>query len=245
MLYQVYVVEDDELMLRKIVDAVPWMDNGFEVAGYSDSPLIAIDEIQTLQPHVVFSDLRMPVMSGNKMIKTLREKNVNCEFVMLSAFGTFEDCKAFFLQDGFDYILKPLQLPEVELILERLSARLSAKIPPTIVETDNLSPAFTELTNYISEHIREKYTLESLGKQFGLNPNYICNLFAKRHNSTLTRFMTQLRMKEAVKLMKQPCTAFKEIAVNCGYSDYYYFCKVFKEYYGMTPTQYRTENMNS
>lgn len=244
-MYRVYIVEDDELMLKKIVEAVPWMDNGFEVVGYSDSPTTAIEEIPALSPHVVFSDLRMPVMNGNQMITVLREQNVQCEFVMLSAFGTFEDCKAFFLQEGFDYILKPIQLPEVQLVLERLSAKLTAKLPPVTTEPDNLSPAFAELTSYITEHIREKYTLDSLGKQFGLNPNYICNLFAKRHNTTLTRFLTQLRMKEAVRLMKQSGAAFKEIAVNCGYVDYYYFCKVFKEFYGMTPTQYRTENFGN
>ena len=44
-------------------------------------------------------------------------------------------------------------------------------------------------------------------------------------------------------MMKKTQKAFKEIAIDCGYTDYYYFCKVFKEYYGASPTQYRIDNL--
>lgn len=241
-MYQVYVVEDDERILKDIVNTVPWLDNGFEVVGQQTSPLLAIEEILKLSPHVVFSDLKMPHMDGNEMIAKLKERGCASSFVMLSAFGTFQDSRTFFMQEGFDYILKPLQPDDVQIVLERLACRLASREEPQPQVYEGVSSSFRELTTYIAEHINEKYTLDSLGKQFGLHPNYICNLFAKQHNSTLTRFVTQLRMAEAVRLMKQPGIPFKEVAINCGFSDYYYFCKVFKEFYGMPPTQYRTEH---
>lgn len=241
-MYKTYIVEDDALALQEIVKTVAWFDNGFEVVGYSQCPAAAIEEIIALSPQVVFCDLRMPIMNGNEMIAALRQKGINCEFVMLSAYATFEDSRVFFLQQGFDYILKPLNLQEMQLVLERLALKLSKKQNKMCEIPENLPPAFSELLIYLSTHINEKCTLEGLGKRFNLNPNYVCNLFVKHLNTTLTRYVTELRMKEAIRLMQQPGKSFKEIAITCGYSDYYYFCKVFKEFYGASPTQYKAEN---
>ena len=242
-MYQVYVIDDDELILEEIVGTVPWMDNGFEVAGYSSSPHTALEQIPELRPDVVFSDLKMPAMDGIEMIRTLRDRGVYCEFVMLSAFGTFQNSRAFFLLEGFDYILKPLQQDEIQIVLERLSGKLASR-PGTaaLPEMRGVNSAFKKLVAYITENFRQKHTLSQLSARFNLNENYICNLFSKHYNSTLTRFMTELRMREALRMMNQTEKAFKEIAVDCGYSDYYYFCKVFKEYYGASPTQYRMDN---
>ena len=212
------------------------------MVGCNSNPAAAIEQIAVLCPDVVFSDLKMPAMDGIEMIRQLKEMELGCEFVMLSAFGTFEDSRAFFLLEGFDYILKPLQQAEIQIVLERLAARLAKKKGQTALPEVAATPAFAELIVYVSANFNNKLTLEKLGKRFNLSANYICNLFAKHYNSTLTRFITELRMKEAVRLMKETKKAYKEIAIDCGYTDYYYFCKVFKEYYGTSPTQYKAEH---
>lgn len=237
-MYQVYVVDDDSLILDEIVDTVPWLDNGFKVIGSTVSPVKAIEDIKSLCPHVVFSDLKMPDMDGVDMIKTLKDSGVICEYVMLSAFDSFEDSRRFFRLEGFDYLLKPLQQQEVQIVLERLAVRLSKKVRTEPEIADNVTPAFSELIQYINTNYQHKHTLESLSKQFNLGANYICNLFSKHYNSTLTRYITELRMSAALQMMETKGKAFKEIAIDCGYTDYYYFCKVFKEYYGASPTSF-------
>ncbi len=242
--YKVYVVDDDTIILNEIVETVPWMDNGFEVIGYCSNPLTAIEDILNIRPDVVLSDLKMPAMDGIEMVRTLKKRGMTCEFVILSAYGTFEDSRSFFLMDGFDYILKPLQQEELQIVLERLLVRLTKKETKFILpERESINPSFISLTEYIKDNFSKKHTLESLSKRFNLNPNYICNLFSKHYNTTLTRFITELRMNESIRLMSQTNEAFKEIAIDCGYSDYYYFCKVFKEFYGVSPSQYRKNNL--
>lgn len=239
-MYRVYVVDDDELILEEMIQTVPWMDNGYEVVGFSTHPARALDEIEALCPDVVFCDLKMPCMDGNELISKVRTRCPDLEFIMLSAYGTFEDSRTFFLQKGFDYILKPLQQEEIQIVLERLSARLSERKGEFLpAEMEGVNPAFAALISYITENFHKKFTLEALGRQFNLSPNYICNLFAKHYQSTLTRFLTRLRMQEALRQMTDSRKAFKEIAVDCGYTDYFYFCKVFRETYGMSPTQYQ------
>ena len=176
-------------------------------------------------------------------MKAVRESGLDTEFVMLSAFGTFEDARTFFQQEGFDYLLKPLQIQEVQLVLEKLAAKLAGKHPQKSSE-EMTNPAFAELIAYVKEHSAEKLSLEQLGKKFGLSAGYICNLFARNYNTTLTCFLTKVRMERAAGLMSDRSRSLKEIAMECGYKDYFYFNKVFKGYFGMAPSQFLQENRN-
>ena len=250
-MYTVFLVDDEELIVKQIAASVPWMDNGFEVIGTETNSKKAVDRILEMKPDVVFSDLRMPYLDGHTFMKTVRECGLDTEFVMLSAYGTFEDARTFFQQEGFDYLLKPLQIPEVQLVLEKLARKLSKKTPlkkegqdcEEIAEETN-NPAFNELLEYVRAHFNEKFTLEQLGKKFGLSAGYICTLFAKYYNTTLTCFVTQVRMENAVSLMSKKDYPLKNIANECGYKDYFYFNKVFKGYYGMAPSQYMEKFMD-
>ena len=245
-MHSVYLVDDDPLIIESLIKTVQWMDNGFEVVGSSVDPEKAVTEIMSFCPEVVVSDLKMPTMSGNQLIKTLRDNCISCEFILLSAFGTFEDARSFFLMDGFDYLLKPLQQTDAEIVLERLSRKLAKKacIQPSVSFSPSNNSNFDQLVQHVTENFNKKHTLATLSKKFSISPNYICNLYAKHYNSTLTIFLTNLRMAEAAKQIQSTDHPFKEVAVNCGYRDYFYFCKVFKEFYGITPSQYREDRLS-
>lgn len=177
-MYSVFIVDDDAVILDEIINSVPWMDNGFEVIGYSTSATDSIQTIISLMPDVVFTDLRMPEMDGIDMIKELSSLSVSCEFVMLSAYGTFGNSRRFFKEKGFDFLLKPIDQKEVQFLLESLAEKLSSKKPAEpILDTTNTNTSFLMLVEYLNEHFQEKHTLESLSNQFNLGPNYICNLF--------------------------------------------------------------------
>lgn len=238
-MYKVFLLDDDELILKELLETVPWMDNGFKVIGYDSNPVHALQRIPELCPDVIFSDLKMPDIDGHAFMKTLLDSNLNFEFVMVSAYGTFDDARTFFNHSGFDYILKPVQIEELQLVLERLANKLSKKRPflPKTPE-ENITPAFLDLTEYLEKNFQEKFSLNKLSKQFALSPGYICNLFSKYYNTTLTCFLTDLRMKHASSLIIESNLSFKQIALECGYTDYYYFNKVFKEYYGVAPSKY-------
>ena len=114
---------------------------------------------------------------------------------------------------------------------------------PQKEEEEVTNPAFMELVEYVKKHYSEKFTLEQLGKKFGLSGGYICSLFAKNYNTTLTCFMTKVRMECAVSLMCDGNNSLKNIAMECGYKDYFYFNKVFKGYYGIAPSKYMTDKI--
>lgn len=242
-MYKVFLVDDEEVIVNQVAHVVPWLDNGFEVAGLETNSKKALDKVISTKPDVVFLDLKMPFIDGHSLMKKVRDAGLETEFVMLSAYGTFEDAKIFFKQDGFDYLLKPIQLDEVQLVLEKLAVKLAKKYPVQLeTRNENMNPAFLKLIEYIQENYQEKFTLHSLAKEFGLSTGYICNLFAKYYNTTLTCFVTDIRLKRAVELINDGKLTLKQIASESGYSDYFYFNKVFKAHFGVAPSQYKKED---
>lgn len=242
-MFTAFLVDDDSLILSEMIKFIPWMDNGFEVIGSDSNPEMAVEKILTIQPDTVFCDLKMPQMDGNQLIAASRERGYNGQFVMISAYDTFEDVRAFFMQEGFDYILKPVRNEDIQLVLERLAKRLSEVKEEQVSEEEipAVNPAFLCLIQYLQENYREKITLEDLSTRFNLGKNYICNLFMKHYNTTLTCYITDLRMKAAAELLQDKSRLMKEIAYLSGYSSYVHFFKVFREYYGMSPKQMRED----
>lgn len=237
-MYTAYLVDDEELILDEFVRTIPWMDNGFEIIGYNTNPQIAIIEIESLKPDVVFCDLKMIGMDGNELIKTLKADGADCEYVMISAYDNFENVRAFFQQSGFDYVLKPVQLDDIQLVLERLVLRLNEKKPILSEKGEGKEHSYFDgMIAYIDENFASKITLDMLAKKFGFSKNYICNLFSKYYNTSLTCYLTEKRMTHAKQLLKDKNRLLKDIAIECGYSEYVQFYKVFKEYYGVSPKE--------
>lgn len=234
-MYNVYQVDDDKLIMNELTNTVPWLDNGFTVVGGQTNPLLAFEEISFLKPDVVFCDLKMPVMDGNELISKLREVGVDCEFVMLSAYDSFENVRAFFQQSGFDYILKPVDQDDIQMVLEKLSVKLEATHPQVVEDVLTENDGFNKLVKYIQEHFDEKITLDMLSEKFGFTRNYICGLFTRYCNKSLTRYLTELRMQKAKELLSDKTILIKDVAIQCGYGEYFNFFKVFKNYYGVSP----------
>ena len=238
-MYKVYLVDDDNIILEELESRVPWMENGFEVAGCSTDPKKAIEEVCSLLPDVVICDLRMPEMDGNEMIGEIRQRGISCEFVMLSAYDEYDDVRTFFKQSGYDYILKPINDEEIRMLLEKLYVKISAGQPEESLPGGTENPVFNGLIRYIDEHFTEKLTLEQLAENYGFSRNYICHLFKKHFDTTCSIYLTKKRMLRAKELLTDKTLSVKEIAYDLGYADYHHFYRTFKNYYGYSPKESR------
>ncbi len=238
-MFSVYLVDDDTLILEELIDIIPWMDNGFEVVGSSTDPEAARDEILRIRPDVVVCDLKMPKMDGNDLMVSLRESGCVSEFIMLSAYDAYEDVRAFYKGSGFDYILKPVNSDEMQMVLAGISKKLSENNPREADSAGTENEGFNRLVQYIDEHFEDRISLDMLAKKFGFSKNYICELFSRHYNTSLIRYLTDIRMMKAAEMLKDKKRQIKDISISCGYQNTAYFYRVFKAYYGMTVKEYR------
>lgn len=80
----------------------------------------ALEKIRTDCPDVIISDIKMPVMDGLQLAKTLREKYPAVRMILLSSFGDFEYAQQAIRYGVSDYILKPITMEKIGKIEQAL-----------------------------------------------------------------------------------------------------------------------------
>jgi len=238
-MYKVFFVDDEPLVLESFMSKPIFLECGFINIGYSTSPLDAIKAIMSLLPDVVFTDLKMPERSGVEMMTELKTLGYTGEFVIISAYREFEDARRFFTMDGLDYLVKSVTEADLLEVLNKLSDRLRLKNSNTGSFTETPSPELNNITSRLNKSLSEKHSLDSICVEFNLKPNFVCKLFSRHLGTTFTAYLTKIRMDEAAMLLRTTQKAVKEISYICGYQDYFYFCRVFRDVFSCTPSAYR------
>lgn len=92
---------------------------------------------------------------------------------------------------------------------------------------------------YIRAHYMEKLSLEEIAAGIGFNMNYFCELFKKETGKTFTAYVTEVRMEEAKKLLRDTSQAVYAVAEQVGYKDAKFFSQQFVKTVGIKPSEYR------
>jgi len=113
-----------------IVDDEPKMQRILEImlTQMGHKPLLAsngqeaLERIQADSVDLVVSDLQMPVMDGLGLLKRLREAGNDIPCIIITAYGTVETAVAAMKHGACDYIIRPFDMPAVELAINRALA---------------------------------------------------------------------------------------------------------------------------
>lgn len=97
---------------------------------------------------------------------------------------------------------------------------------------------FITLLEYVNENYDKDLSLSELAEKYFLNVSYCSELFKKVSGYKYSDYVTKLRMESAADLIQTGKYTADKVCDMTGYNDYYYFCKVFKKFYGTTPSQF-------
>jgi two-component system response regulator YesN len=148
--------------------------------------------------------------------------------------GSFEEYVYSF--DDLCYMFKDFNAM-LEYIKDKITSFLGLKT--NMLTEDVRNEYFRKVINYINQNFYKDITIRSLSQDFIINPNYISQLFRKEVGMTFTDYITKLRVNYAKELLQNTEYSQGEIATKCGYTDYFYFIRVFKKTTGVTPGQFR------
>jgi two-component system response regulator YesN len=94
---------------------------------------------------------------------------------------------------------------------------------------------------YIENHYMENITLEGAASKIYMNPYYFSSFFKKHTQMNFKQYLTEIRMKEAVRLLLQTDLMVYEIAERVGYNNSRQFSDMFKKHFGKLPQEYKTQ----
>ena len=96
---------------------------------------------------------------------------------------------------------------------------------------------------YMKSHLDKELTLGKLARVCGVSVSALESKFRAIYGVSVYRYLINLRMEEARRLLSKTSYTVTEIAARCGYDNLFYFCNVFKKHSGMTPTEYRRQHL--
>ena len=98
---------------------------------------------------------------------------------------------------------------------------------------------------YIDEHFREDIGRDSIAEFVCVSPNYLSKVWRRETGSMLREYINECRIREAKRLMGITNYNGKEIAMRVGFGNTTYFSSTFKRYTGLTPSEWKQQNVKS
>lgn len=243
---QKLIVCDDEMTIRngltsiikrkypkiRILDAAA---NGFE----------AYQMILEHQPDVVLMDINMPGMSGLEVIEKSMINSPFTKFIIVSGYDEFQYAQKAIRLNAFDYLLKPVDRTK---LFETIESALNQSMQEEISEAKKSVPAELSLGEDAVSCIYRNYSdtnlsLSMLSEKLHVSSSYLSRVIKKEMNMNFSELLTKVRMETAISiLISHPQLSALKVSEATGFKSQHYFCKVFRQYTGMTPSEYREKN---
>ena len=96
-----------------------------------------------------------------------------------------------------------------------------------------------DAVKFCMDHYAEEITVEDIADAAGYSRSHFTRMFAAVHGISPGRYLREVRLGNAARMLQLESGNVKEIALRCGFPDESYFCKAFRLRYGVTPDLFR------
>jgi signal transduction histidine kinase/ligand-binding sensor domain-containing protein/DNA-binding response OmpR family regulator len=208
----------------------------------------------SMHPKLIVSDISMPEMNGIELCKKIKAdaRTAHIPIILLTALTTEEDQLAGAASGANDYILKPFNF---EILLSKinntlqmqqtLKATYQKQIEVKAEDIHIVSEDEKFLKNafeYIELNITEvNFSVEELSKLLNLSRVSLYKKLLALTGKTPVDCIRTVRLKRAVQLLQKSQLSIANVAYEVGFNNPTYFSKVFKEEYGVLPSEYLNE----
>ena len=146
-------------------------------------------------------------------------------------------CKEYNADDNISELVKKIkyrskkQIHAASKILEACTGYIQLKEMVLLSEKRLID----RIEEYIEAHISEEITIEHLCKEFSLSRTRLYDLMRQYISGGVASFIRKKRLLFAKNLILTTPKTIAEIASDCGFADYNYFLRVFKQEFGISP----------
>ncbi len=124
--------------------------------------------------------------------------------------------------------------------LEQLLWELADELEERLKQgQDSPSHTIAIVEQYIQGHYGETLSLDILAEKVYLTPHYLSSIFIQEKGIGMNKYIKTVRMEKARELLRDTNMKISDISEKVGYSSLSYFCRSFRNEYGVTPEQYR------
>jgi DNA-binding response OmpR family regulator/two-component sensor histidine kinase len=248
----VLVVEDNNDLRQFIIDS---LGKEFRFIEATDGK-VGLEMAFEFIPDLILSDVMMPEMDGIAMTKKLKgdTRTSHIPLILLTA-KTSDESKISALGTGADdYLTKPFNKNELLLKIRNriaLQTKLRAKIklellkesPKVDVQSADEKFLLKVKENILSRLSDEQLSVESLAVEIGLSRSQLLRKITALTGVSVNELIRTFRLQKAAQLLENNWGPVTQVAYEVGFSNLSYFSKVFKEQYGVLPSEFQAKNV--
>ncbi|MFB9057372.1 two-component regulator propeller domain-containing protein [Mariniflexile ostreae] len=250
----ILIAEDNPELLDFLVES---LENHFRIAK-SKNGKEALEQIHSLYPDLVVSDIMMPEINGIELCSKIKTdiRTSHIPVILLTALDTIQD-KITGIHSGADaYLAKPFN---EDLLIVQINNLLNSRkgLRESFASSQDSWENHSEIhdldkklllkaINSIEQNITNAdFSVEDLAKNLHLSRTHLHRKLKSLTDQSATEFIRSIRLKNAIKLMKKGDTTINEIGYAVGFNSHNYFTKSFKKQYGKTPSDFIKENSDA
>lgn len=255
--YTYIVVEDEDLLRNSLIKKITNLALPLELRGTADNGADGLELIGEVYPDLVLLDIMMPVMDGMEMAERIHAHYPEIKMIIVTGYSDFELARQAIRFGVREYMLKPIDIKELQDTLIRVTAELKEDkrmddregkrdfaIRQMKAEGACQNPSKEVIAalakQYLTDNFDREISLGDLAKETGFTPDHLSRIFKKYNQESPIRYLTRIRVEEAKRLLStRPELGIKEVGAMVGYPDPYYFSRVFKEQTNQYPKKYR------
>lgn len=109
---------------------------------------------------------------------------------------------------------------------------------PAVYNTDSISSSIL----FMKQNINEKFGIEELAQQQNISVSHYSRSFKRKTGASPINYFNQLKIHKSCQYLYFTDRNIKEIAVELGFDDQYYFSRLFRNVMGMSPSKYKSQH---
>lgn len=142
---KILIVDDEEIIQLSLSEGLK--DLGYKVTTAGNGTK-ALEEVKEFKPQVVFLDMRLSNENGLDILPKIKELDNEIEIVIMTAYGDIQTAVKAVKLGAFDYINKPFDLQEIDIIIKRIIRNIELQKKIYILEKEKQA----HIENIIGEH---------------------------------------------------------------------------------------------
>ena len=241
-MYRVILIDDERLIVEGLRKVVKWSDFDCQVVATAGDAAEGTALIRELQPHILFTDIRMPGQDGLTMLAGLRSEFPDMQVAVLTGYRDFSYAQEAIRLGVARFLLKPSKMDEILEALIVMTERLKKNAAESEEEPENPTAGrflVHQAIAYMEKHYAEKLTLQEVADACYISQWHLSKILNRYAEKNFYDILNGLRVQAAKQLLTDPRLRIGEIGEMVGYVDTAHFARVFKKLTGMSANEYR------